>query len=491
MFLAFPLNDKPDWRHPPWMTILLILVNLLVFFGPQSWDNAAADKAARHYLGSELPRLELPRYAEYLRRQGSRENQVWADRIDAAVAAGDLANPYRLMRNDLAFLAKLHAGRIIRPDEPEYPLWREQHMRYEAVRGTPFTERWAQNPADWQPETAITSVFLHGSMVHLLGNMVFLFLFGYTVERTLGAKRYLTFYLVAGMGGSVGDLMARWGSQVIGLGASGAISGLMAMYAMLYGRRRVKFFYLLLFYFDYVTAPAIILLPGWIAHEFLQQWFGNEGVAYMAHAGGLISGALLIAWQKRRHPETEVPSNEAPPDPVVEELTRAEALLKALRLDEARAAFARVAIARRSDPHVLSQYFNLAQLKPAGEDFHRAAALIFALSDTDAASAALVHESFSTYLQKAKPSVQLTAEQVARLALRFGRDGHSADATRLARILLRRAPEHAELPRVLLAAVHALRRKGEKEGAEELARELRERFPQSAEARMAAEHTRA
>jgi len=490
MFLAFPLNDKPDWSHPPWMTLLLIVANLLVFFGPQSWDKTFADKALKHYLASELPRLELPRYAEYLRNKGGRENQIWAERIDAAVTGGDLANPYRLMRNDRAFLARLQAGRIVRPDEPEYPLWREQHMRYEAVRGTPFTERWALDPADWQPATAITSVFLHGSVAHLLGNMVFLFLFGYTVERTLGAKRYLAFYLLAGMGGACGDLMARWGSHVLGLGASGAISGLMAMYVMLYGRRRIKFFYMLLFYFDYVTAPAIILLPAWIAHEFFQQAFGNEGVAYMAHAGGLITGALLIAWQKRKHPATQVPSNEAPPDPAAEDLARAEALLKSLRLDEARAAFARAAIARRDDAHVLSRYFNLAQMKPAGEDFHRAAALIFALNDTDEATAALVHESFLTYLQKAKPSVQLTDEQVARLALRFGRDGHSADAARLARILLARAPKHTELPRVLLGSVYALRKKGETEGAEKLARELIERFPQSTEARMAAEPAR-
>ena len=490
MFLAFPLNDRPDWHHPPWMTLLLILVNLLVFFGPQSWDKATAGKAAKYYLDSDLPRLELPRYAEYLRNKGNRENRVWADRIDAAVSARDFVHPYRLMQNDRAFLARLHAGRIIRPDDPQYPLWREQHLRYEAVRGTPFTERWASNPADWQPVTAITSVFLHGGIAHLLGNMVFLFLFGYTVERTLGAKRYLAFYLLAGIGGACGDLIARWGSPVIGLGASGAISGLMAMYVMLYGRRRIKFFYMLLFYFDYVTAPAIILLPAWIAHEFLQQSIGKEGVAYMAHAGGLITGALLIAWHKHKHPKTEVPSNEAPPDPSVEELARAEALLKTLHLDEARAAFARVAMVRRSDPHVLSRYFNLAQLKPAGEDFHRAAALIFALNGTDEATAALVHESFSSYLQKAKPSVRLTDEQVARLALRFGRDGHGADAARLARILVSRAPKHAELPRVLLAAVFALRNKGEKEGAEKLARELLERFPQSTEARMAAEPAR-
>lgn len=491
MFLAFPLNDKPDWRNPPWMTMLIILVNVVVFCGPQTMDDSAGEKAARFYVGSQLPQLELPRYAEYLRQRGDRNSQAWAERIDAALAARQYAQAARFMQNDRAFEAQLHAGRILLPEDPGYALWREQHMRYESLLGTPFTARWASNPSAWNPITLLTSMFLHGGVAHLIGNMVFLFVFGYTVEKTLGARRYLAFYLLAGVGGSVADLVTRWGSHSVGLGASGAISGLMAMYVMLYGRQRIKFFYQLLFYFDYVTAPAIILLPVWIAHELFQQWFGREGVAYMAHAGGLVTGALLLAWHKRAHPDTKVVVNEAPPAPGIEELARAEALLKQLRTDEARVAFARLAAILPGDRRVLSQYFNLAKLKPASEDFHRAAALVFALSDGDGATAALVHDSFSAYMKAAKPLPQLAPADLARLALRFARDGHGADAARLARTLLGRAPDHADLPRVLLGAVFALRQKGEAAPASELQRELSQRFPKSNEARMAMEGSRA
>ena len=491
MFLAFPLNDKPDWRNPPWMTILLILVNVVVFFGPQAMDETTAARAQRFYLESQLPQLELPRYADYLRKRGDPDGEAWAKRIEAAVAAGKYAQAARFMQNDRIFAEKLHAGRILHPEEPDYAAWREQHMKYESLRGTPFTARWASNPSAWNPVTLLSSMFLHGGLAHLIGNMVFLFVFGYTVEKTLGARRYLVFYLLAGVGGSVADLVTRWGSHSMGLGASGAISGLIAMYVMLYGRQRIKFFYQLLFYFDYVTAPAIILLPAWIAHEVFQQWFGQEGVAYMAHAGGLVTGALLLAWHKRRHPDTKVVVNEAPPEPGKEELAQAEALLKQLRTDEARTAFARAAALRPNDRRALSQYFNLARLKPASADFHRAAALIFALTDNDGVTAALVHETYASYTKAAKPSPQLAPADLARLALRFARDGHGADAARLARALLGQAPDHADLPRVLLGAVFALRQKGEAAPAGELQRELSERFPKSNEARMAAEGSRA
>lgn len=109
--------------------------------------------------------------------------------------------------------------------------------------------------------TWLTAAFLHASTGHLLGNMVFLFLFGFSVEPGPGRWRYLAFYLLGAVGGS---LMAGWayaGQGSYGLGASGAVSALMGMYAVLYRLRRVRFFYQLFFYFNYVTAPALLLLP--------------------------------------------------------------------------------------------------------------------------------------------------------------------------------------------------------------------------------------
>ncbi len=486
MFFAFPLNDKPDWRKPPWATLFLVLLNLLVYFGPQAWDRAALEKAAGYYFQSELPAMELPRYAEYLRERGDRDSLMWAERIDRALASKQLVPVFRFMQNDRAFLARLHAGQVIHSGQPDYARWRNQHLRYEELRGTPFTDRWASNPSGFSPWTLFTAMFLHGGVAHLIGNMVFLFVFGYTLEKSLGGGRYLGYYLIAGLGGSALDVAVRWGSHVSSLGASGAISGLMAMYVVLYGRRRIKFFYQFLFYFDYVTAPAIILLPLWIGHEVFQQWLGGEGVAYMAHAGGLVTGAVLMWLQKRVKPETQAPPSVMPEDTGKEEFARAEALLKQMRVDEARAVYAALAGKRPSDPRVLAPWFNLAKHKPESADFHRAASLIASLGGNDEPTAALVLQSYQTYMQAAKPLPKYTPADMSRLALRFANSGQGAEAARLARLLMDRAPAHADLPRVLLAAAHALKKKGQADKAAGLYDELKKRFPQSDEARMAA-----
>lgn len=487
MFFAFPLNDRPDWRKPPWATLLLILVNVLVFFGPQTWDRRALEKAARFYFQSDLPGLELPRYAEYLRKRGDRDSLLWAGRVDRALASKQVVPVFRLMQNDRAFLARLDDGQVIRLGESVYARWREQHHRYDELRGTPFTDRLSSNPSDFRAWTLFTSMFLHGGVAHLLGNMVFLFVFGYTLEKSLGAGRYLGYYVIAGIAGSALDLAVRWGSHVSTLGASGAISGLMAMYVVLYGRRKIKFFYQFLFYFDYVAAPAIILLPLWIAHEVFQQWYGGEGVAYMAHAGGLVSGAVLMWLQKRVQPETQAPPSVMPEDTGKEELARAESLLKQMRVDEARAAYAALAGKRPTDIRVLGPWFNLAKHKPDSADFHRAASLIASLSANDDSTSALVLQSYLTYMQSAKPLPKYTPAEISRLALRFATGGQGTEAARLARLLMDRAPAHAELPRVLLAAAHSLKRKGDNEKAASLYGELKKRFPQSEEARLSGE----
>jgi len=483
MFLAFPLNSRPDWRRPPVVTILLIVVNFIIYFGPERYDENVAKKAAAFYVQSDLPRIELPRFSKYLR---STDQNKLADYVERMTAAQRYGPVLRLMEDEGVFDARIKADELLKPDDPDYARWRKQRNEYESRRGTPFIAHWGSDPAAWRPITALTSIFLHVSVWHLLGNMVFLFAFGYTVELTLGPKWYLAFYLLCGIGGDLGDLIARWGTHGVGIGASGAISGLMAMYVVLYGFRRIRFFYQLLFYFDYVTAPAIILLPLWIANEFLQYWFDSSShVAHMAHAGGLFTGAILAWVYKRRHPDATVPEIQAPADTAKADRMRADALLKALRMDEARAAFGALAAKAPQDAVLVSQYFNLARLAPASEDFHRAAAMVFALKGNDAIADQLVHETFATYLANAKPSVRLSSAQIARLCLRFARRDNSRDATRLAHLLAARDPGHEDLARVLLAVTEALHSKGDGESVSSLAAELRNRRPDSAEARLA------
>jgi membrane associated rhomboid family serine protease len=489
MFLAFPLNDKPDWRNPPWMTILLIVVNCAIFFGWQQPEEKAWDKAAEYYLKSDLPGMELPRYIEHMRKRDGKRDREMADMIEKALAHGHAEPGLYFMERDEAFVEALNAGRVIPATDPDHAHWREQRAEFERLKPPPFTARWASKPSDWKPVSMLTSVFLHGSLGHLIGNMVFLFAFGYTVELALGRGRFLAFYLLAGATGDLGDLVARWGSPGIGLGASGAISGLMAMYAMIHGRRRIRFFYQLLFYFDYVKAPAIILLPAWIAHEFFQHWFNSgSGIANMAHAGGLIGGALVFALNKRLFPQSVTAPPEAPPeDDFPAERLKAEALLKAMDLDAARDAYARLAARRPRDIDIVGKYFNLAKLAPESAHFHHAARLIFALEGGDPPTMQLVHATFAEYWKRAKPRPRLNDEEMARLATRFARFGQLNDADRLAKLLLRQSPDHAGLPMVLLALVRGELERNGRERAAEHSGTLAARFAGSAEARIAAE----
>jgi membrane associated rhomboid family serine protease len=294
VFYAIPLENKPSWRNPPWMTVLLILLNMLVFWGPQRSEENTRERAANYYTKSVLPELELPPFVEWLEKTDPKRGKLARRMLPHEEAYAQLLEG---LQNDKKFLAKLRADEVIKPTNPQYGEWKRDRQQYEAMLPAPFTERWSQDynkDAEFKPWTWITAAFLHGSTGHLLGNMLFLFLFGFSVELALGRGTYLTFYLLGAVGSS---LLAGWayaGKEGYGLGASGAISALMGMYAVMYRLRRIRFFYQLFFYFNYVTAPALLLLPAWIVNELMQHWLGGQGIAYMAHLGGLLTGAALM-----------------------------------------------------------------------------------------------------------------------------------------------------------------------------------------------------
>jgi hypothetical protein len=206
VFYAIPLENRPSWRNPPWVTVLLILVNMLVFWGPQRAEEAAQARAAQYYLQSGLPKLELPPFVAWLQETGSPRANA-ARRLLERQRYGELLEG---LQQEQAFLRKLHADQIIEPVHARYADWKRERQRYEAQLPAPFTTRWAQdhNPdAESRPWTWLTSAFLHGSTSHLLGNMLFLFLFGFSVELALGRGLYLGFYLLGAAGASA---LAAW-----------------------------------------------------------------------------------------------------------------------------------------------------------------------------------------------------------------------------------------------------------------------------------------
>lgn len=460
MFYAIPLENRPSWRNPPWATILLIVLNMVVFWGPQRAEERAETRAAQFYAASSLPALELPAFVDWLAKTGSPH----ADRARRLLARQAVEPLLDGLQNEPRFLKLLHDGAVISTAHPQHAQWQQDRAQYEQRLPPPFTRRWAQDystDAESKPWTWITAAFLHGSTGHLLGNMLFLFLFGFSVELALGRGTYLAFYLLGAVGAA---LLAGWayaGKGSIGLGASGAVSALMGMYAVLYRLRRIRFFYQLFFYFNYVTAPALILLPAWIANELLQHLLGGQGIAYMAHLGGLLTGAALMAAAmhlRKAHP-VALPAAAAP-DPFDQHSAAARKLAAEMRFDAACAEWRTAVQHRPEDAAALRAWFNLARLQPAGDDFHRAARHIFRLQALDPATLELQHASYLTYLNQAKPGARLSPDDMARLARRFTRAGQFEDAQRLCQALAKTAPEHAELADTLTVCASGLLQAG-------------------------------
>jgi membrane associated rhomboid family serine protease len=144
-----------------------------------------------------------------------------------------------------------------------------------------------------------TSMFLHGGWMHLLSNMLYLWIFGNNIEDVLGPFRFTFFYLVCGILATLAQVLAGPNANVPTIGASGAIAGVLGAYLMLYPQTRVLSIVFVLYFIRFVEVPAIIVLGLWFILQFLNGLTSlntapTGGVAYFAHIGGFVAGAALI-----------------------------------------------------------------------------------------------------------------------------------------------------------------------------------------------------
>jgi len=146
------------------------------------------------------------------------------------------------------------------------------------------------------PLSLLTSMFLHGGFFHLAGNMLFLWVFGNNIEDRLGHLKFLLFYLLAGLAGSLAHVFANPDSLIPTIGASGAISGLLGAYILLFPNAMIHALVPMLFFFR-VRLPAAAVLGVWFVSQFFiggGQQLGEGGVAWVAHVGGFVAGMVLI-----------------------------------------------------------------------------------------------------------------------------------------------------------------------------------------------------
>lgn len=149
--------------------------------------------------------------------------------------------------------------------------------------------------------TLVTGLFLHGDAMHLIGNMVYLYIFGDNVEDSLGHGRFVAFYLLCGIAASLAHVFSDPGSVVPLIGASGAIGGVLGAYLLLHPRARIM---VLLPFFVPIRVSALLLIGAWfglqIVGSALSEGADEGGIAFWAHIGGFLAGIVLLPFMKRR-----------------------------------------------------------------------------------------------------------------------------------------------------------------------------------------------
>jgi membrane associated rhomboid family serine protease len=155
------------------------------------------------------------------------------------------------------------------------------------------------------PVSIVTSMFLHGGWMHLLGNMLYLWIFGNNVEDSMGRGRFVVFYLLCGMTAALVQSFAAPGSEVPMIGASGAIGGVLGAYLVLHPRANVRMLFVILFFIRIISVPAAVVLGLWFVMQFVSGATtptsdDGGGVAFWAHVGGFVAGAVLVPYFKRR-----------------------------------------------------------------------------------------------------------------------------------------------------------------------------------------------
>jgi membrane associated rhomboid family serine protease len=161
--------------------------------------------------------------------------------------------------------------------------------------------------------TLFTAMYLHGGWAHLIGNMIYLWIFGDNVEDRMGHVRYFIFYTLCGLVSGIAQVLAMPTSSVPAIGASGAIAGVLGAYLLLFPRARVRTLIPLIFIYTTVYLPAVVVLGGWFLVQFLNGLASinvavqTGGVAWWAHIGGFAVGMILMPLFRQKQPPAPSP----------------------------------------------------------------------------------------------------------------------------------------------------------------------------------------
>ncbi len=483
--IAIPLTRKISWRNPPIFTIAIILVNVFVFFVYQRDDRSHYVEAAKFYFESGLDAIEIPIYLEFLKNHRPKAFEELPV-SNPRKGTPEWRQVCRQVDYDRLFMEKVAKGEITIDDFLQQRRWRSLREDYEDIRRQIVSLQYGFRPARPRIETLFTSIFLHGGVGHLVGNMIFLWLIGCMIE--YGCRRYL-FVVIYGLGG-VSATGLFWllnsHSLVPLIGASGAISGIMGAFTVLYGLKSVRIFLSLGFYFNYLKFPAIVMLPLWVGNE-LWQMLTQQGsqIAYAAHLGGLVGGAAIAFFALRIPGCLDLEGFEAvQDDPVGPMLEKALAHMGKLEFHEARELLLAADELKPDDEVILQHLFTIDRQEPERPRFHRTGQKLMNHLCRQPYTYEKAYEIYRQYIKLARPA-KLGAAMYLRLSQVFCEIGQLQDAQRLVAMLIKQCPQLEDLPSLLIKLATAHSKIGNRKAGYSCLTSLCKLYPQSPEAHIA------
>ncbi|WP_163831798.1 rhomboid family intramembrane serine protease [Spartinivicinus ruber] len=485
--LIIPVEHQINWKNPPVATLLVILINVIIYFGYQINDDEKYYRALKYYENHGLYSYERDVYLQYLKQKD-------IDQYKHAIRLVDHEKDKILrldIMNDLGFDYYLKAKLDNKPRTQEINNWIKSRQEFEVLRNDASIIRFGIIPGNVTTAGMLGSIFMHGSIDHLLGNMIFLFILGYSLEIAFGRLTYFSLYMLTGIFANVLYVVLEWGEYRPGVGASGAISGLMGMYVALYGARKIQFFYWVLFYFNYIKAPAFWVFPFWVGKELYGALAAEDHVNYWAHLGGLLSGYFIVLATKQRliTVDTDYIDKVDPLAEYYQKTERLDQLISDMKLDQARSLCKKIIEDYPEQLDTYRQYYNLLKNRPVYQDpkseYNQLVFSVFKLPASPD-SIKLINEVFNDYYNITKFEGILRVPKLSLLlANKFINHNYFACAEKLVKNLLQKNQFPEGIQKIIYLLGNSYGKKGDKNTQSKYFNLLIKQFPQSEEAKLA------
>lgn len=285
MAIPIPIGHTGAIRRFPIVTVGLIIINSLVFLSTTKIIEKSQSNFARR--AEELITYELQLMKTYD-----------FERFKKYAGEVELMNIQQAQIDIEDFRSDIKEGRVVEKNSMEYRRWRALYNSYESAVDSAFLQKYGFVPAKFNILGLFTSMYLHGGWLHLIGNMLFLWVLGGAVEDKWGIPTFIIFYHLSGIAATLIQYAYNPHSFIPGIGASGAIAGVMGAFLIRHYKTKIKIAYLLFLYVGKFQIPAWVVLPVWLADQYFNAvtYKDMTGVAVWAHIGGFLFGILFAVF---------------------------------------------------------------------------------------------------------------------------------------------------------------------------------------------------